>query len=456
MWWPGAFRQLTFEERPFQSRLGVEPEHVVVVLGAGASAAAGCPVMRGFIDRAIDFERLGRFSESEKPDVRAALELYRSIRAHFQITEHDSENVENLLSLADLASRLITKAPIEELNSPELPGQLRRFIEAVITRSVSMPSPTSPNWPKGENSAGPYGKFARTLAYLGGRVTVITLNYDCVLEYACYSMGLPYSYDRDGGDGLEILKLHGSSNWLRCSTEGCTQRKNLTISEISHRPIKEGADEGFIERASLVCEVCETELSPLIIPPTWAKSFDIELQRTWTRAVEALADAEVLVAIGISLPDTDAHFRELLHTGLSSSRLRQALAIVGPDEEAGRRWSHLFRESWRNARFEVRHATFERMLRNAIHSALGVPADFGGGLNKSMLPLSFGFEGMPAIEAMLIEEGLAVDGVDWGTVLQKVRQDDFRHEHPKALVKLGLDWIPQGPTLPVHGSAMPG
>lgn len=455
MFWPVGPRQRPLEERPFHSRMDVEPEHAVVLLGAGASAAAGCPVMRGFIDRAIDFERLGRFSESEIPDVRAALGLYHAVRAHFQITEEDSENIENLLSLADLVDRLIANPPLEELRNAELPDQLRRFIEAVITKSVSISSPTSPDWPEGVNSANPYGNFVRALAYLGHRITVITLNYDCVLEYACYCLGLPFTYHRDAGEGLEILKLHGSSNWVRCRKEECSHYGHLTISEIKHCPAEQDANDGFIERVRSVCEACGNQLSPLIIAPTWAKSFDAELKKTWTRAVEAIADAEVLIVVGISLPESDAHLRELLHIGLSSSKLRQALAIVGEDEAAGRRWSNLFRESWRNARFEVRHAAFERMLEAAIKPALRVPADFGGLLNQKMLPVTVGFEGMSSIEARFKEGGLDALGVNWGTVLSQIRNGNFIYENSRAFVKLGLDWKPQGPALPVHGRAMP-
>ena len=147
--------------------------------------------------------------------------------------------------------------------------------------------------------------------------------------------------------------------------------------------------------------------------------------------------------------------RELLHIGLASSKLRQALAIVGGDEAAGRRWSNLFRESWRNARFEVRHAAFERMLEIAIKPALRVPADFGGLLNQKMLPVTVGFEGMRSIESRFRDVGLDAHGVEWGAVLRQVRQGILKHETCRALVRLGLDWKPEGPVLPEHGLAMP-
>ena len=451
----GPRREPSHEERQLRSHLSVDPEHVVILLGAGASVPAGCPVMRGFFDRAMDFEKLERFTETEKPDVRAALDLYRAVRKHFQITEEDTENVETLLSLADLTSRLVSDPPLVELANADLPHQLGRFIDAVITKSVSMPSPSSATWPEKYGSAQPYATFVRALGYLGRKVTVITLNYDCVLEFACYCMGLPYTYHREGGDGLEILKLHGSSNWLRCNNVECSRYKRLFISAIKHHPFEQDPDAGYLERADSLCENCGKQLSPLIIPPTWAKAFDEELRHIWTRAAKALSEAEVFVAIGISLPESDAHLRELLHLGLSSGKLRQALAVVGGDEVAGSRWSGFFRESWRNTCVEVRHTSFERLLAPNILDYLGVPLNFGSSINAGMLPISLGFEDMSRIAAKLKDGHLNPDQVDLGTLLAYVRKGRREFDNEKLLIKLTLDWYPQGPVLPGHGKKMP-
>jgi NAD-dependent SIR2 family protein deacetylase len=41
--------------RPFRSRLSLQSSRAVLLLGAGASAPAGCPLMREFVDRARDY-----------------------------------------------------------------------------------------------------------------------------------------------------------------------------------------------------------------------------------------------------------------------------------------------------------------------------------------------------------------------------------------------------------------
>lgn len=445
------------EKRTFTSRMGVEPKHIVVLLGAGASADAGCPVMRGFIDRAYDFEKLGRFSKSELPDVRAALELYQSVRANFQITEEDTENIESLLSLADLSTTLIEVPSIPELRNPQLSNQLRRFIEAVVTKSVSLPGPNSAVWPGNGAAAAPYAQFIRYLAYLGSRVTVISLNYDCIIEYCCYCMGLPFTYHRSAGDGLEILKLHGSSNWVSCGNTECDQNGVYKVSEIAHNSATGSDDNGFISVVDTQCHECGERLSPLIVPPTWAKSFDSSLKSYWTRAVEAISEAEAFVSIGMSLPESDAHFRELLHVGLASAKLRHALAVVGPDRDAGERWSKLFRESWRNSRFEVRHSKFSNVLNAAVRPALVVPSGFGSNVRKTMLPTDFGMSGLDAIDSELRsppwQNSFDTDKVSWGSVLENYRNNTVSDkQHNEVIGTLNLDWRPSGPALPIHGS----
>jgi hypothetical protein len=122
-----------------------QPEHAVVLLGAGSSVDAGCPVMRRFIDRAIDFRRSGRFDEDENLSVEATLNFYDSLRRELAITEPDIENIENLLSLAEVY-RLLVSARVNVAIHPSLTTDIRRFIVATIMKSVSLPSPTSADW----------------------------------------------------------------------------------------------------------------------------------------------------------------------------------------------------------------------------------------------------------------------------------------------------------------------
>jgi hypothetical protein len=241
--------------------------------------------MKAFIDRARDYLTLGYFSDSEREDVGISLELYDALRAKFSITEEDVDNIENLLCLADLG-RLVNKSPITKLSTPFLSDHVRRFIISVITKSVSVPGPNAAEW-QGPDDRGPlaFKTLLRALAYHGRGATVLTLNYDCLVEYACYCMGLPFTYDVKHGQGVEILKLHGSANWLFCSNPGCASENRVKVYPIRHAVRRKGDRAGYLE-TDPKCPECRERLTPLVVPPTWSKDVDKDvLRQTWSRAV---------------------------------------------------------------------------------------------------------------------------------------------------------------------------
>jgi hypothetical protein len=190
----------------FRSNLTLSPKHAVILLGAGASVSSGCPLMKEFIDRGQDFITLNRFSSEELSFVNKSIKAYRDLKANFIMTEEDIDNIENLLSLADIGT-LLEKTPISALNDQELSTSLKKFITAVITKSVNIYPFNSPKW-YSRNSIDSFvwKQLVRAIAYNMPHVTVISLNYDCLLEYACHCMGVPFVYNREEGEGIEICQ----------------------------------------------------------------------------------------------------------------------------------------------------------------------------------------------------------------------------------------------------------
>lgn len=447
--------------------MSLPADGAVVLLGAGASACLGAPLMRGFIDRAKDYSKLGLFSADIQGDVKATIEFYDSLRSHFRITEEDIENVENLLSLAELAD-VVPNLPFSESIPPKLSDSIRRFVEAVIVKSVRVPAPDSPQW-LGLNGGPAHKRIVAALAHYREKLTVITLNYDCVLEYTCYCMGVPFTYNRAYGEGAEILKLHGSINWLSCPQVNCRSRGIVRIGELQYQATANENDTGTVESHTLQCSDCSTLLRPHIVPPTWAKALhDKVLQENWARAVDALASSETLVSIGYSLPEADPKVRELLHVGLSSAKLRQAMVVVGQDDEASARWANLFRNSWRDYRLDIRKQNFEEMVNPFLFRALSIDDNAFQHTYLQLLPLPTGpsmdAEARKHLEASerarnVWREEFGLHGIDFVRVAQDLRSGKpAAHESTKAyrqiLSELGFDWIPKGPILPVHGSAL--
>jgi hypothetical protein len=282
-------------------------------------------------------------------------------------------------------------------------------------------------------------------------------------------MGVPFTYDRACGPGVEILKLHGSINWLSCREPNCPDRGKVQIAELQYESIPQEPDAGTVEPQITVCPSCSSQRRPHIVPPTWAKPLDDEtLRQAWARAFHQLADAETLVAIGYSLPDADPKVRELLHVGLSSAKLRQAMVVVGTDQAASDRWASLFRDSWRNYRLDIRKDNFERIANPFLFQALSMDDSAFEHSHLQLLPLptgpSMNKDSRERLEASqrthnVWNDAHGVRGVDWVGVARDVRSGkppkaDSTIVYREILHELGLDWIPNGPILPTHGNLM--
>lgn len=454
---------------PFHSKLSLPAEGAVVILGAGASAPAGAPLIRGFIDQARDFEKLGLFSGDTTEDVRASIEFYDSLRSFFKFTEEDIENIENLLSLAELTT-LIPSLPITASGSPFIEESTKRFVEAVLVKAIRVAAPSSDEW-LGLEGGLPHKYLVGALAHYKDEVSVIALNYDCLLEYVCFCMGVPFTYSRSHGEGIEILKLHGSTNWSICANATCPRNQEAVVSPLEYHPLDDGEPLGTIEAASGTCSTCTYPLQPLIVPPVAGKQLEHPaLRHTWERAFSALSRAETMVSVGYSLPESDTKVRQLLHVGLSSDPpLRQAMIVLGSDDSAAERWGSLFRESWRNYRLDLRMQKFQEMAHTFLWKALAIQDDPNTQRGLHLLPLlqSPAFnekartnlqEAVKDMEIWTDERGLSV--VDWVAVAKKVRNeelgsDDRSEQYRQILAGLGFDWIPVGSFLPSHGTELP-
>lgn len=172
--------------------------------------------------------------------------------------------------------------------------------------------------------------------------TVLTFNYDCVIDHHLRKFGsgkwnARYGYGfRLGPRGshltgeakwqpekpakrdetVRLLKLHGSLHfWIEDPEE---EEYRVTLKE---RPyVYQGRGMRFT-----------------IIPPEYMKRFEAGAFRDlWNHAFKAVAKADNLVFVGYSLPMTDAHATALFRTGVRENGLK-ALVVANPHREVRRR-----------------------------------------------------------------------------------------------------------------------
>jgi len=71
---------------------------------------------------------------------------------------------------------------------------------------------------------------------------------------------------------------------------------------------------------------------PVIVPPTWNKADSHRsLSRVWSRGALELSQAENIIVIGYSMPETDAFFRYLYALGTVGPVMLKRFWVFDPD-----------------------------------------------------------------------------------------------------------------------------
>lgn len=358
--------------------LHLHNNHNVYILGAGFSVDAGLPTIANFLQvlrQAGDYYR-NRNDEENVAAIEWVLDYrLRAAGAAYRCTI-DPDNIEDLFSLID-----IEEGPKQASKSAHL---IRQAIAATIEFArlgyvrnsqpvaLSVQNTTDARCAKfGEPAHDGDSTDLRIIplydAYLaaltgmlyepvaGRRDTIITFNYDTLVESALDGLERPYHYGflpdeyvneedigaggfvaidttnrppylvRDYKDGVvQVLKLHGSVNWglrdVQAPNSHLKAYGEKAVAQLfigaSFDDIRHDIDRVFIE------------------PPTWRKGYGTEgrgIATVWNAALEALRIASRIIVIGYSLPTTDVHFRYLLSAGLRENISLQEILFVNPD-----------------------------------------------------------------------------------------------------------------------------
>ena len=151
-----------------------------------------------------------------------------------------------------------------------------------------------------------------------------------------------------------LLKLHGSLNWLHCKTchrlelGSSESRKYIKVLNRLHGP---SVEQTFAPDGSK-CPTCDTKLRPLLIAPSHLKDYrNPHLAQVWYEAERMLRGAGRVIFIGYSLPEDDVEVVYLLKRSLT--HLRPAMitvvewnepnpAVKATEHEVGRRYRTIF------------------------------------------------------------------------------------------------------------------
>ncbi|HYM00878.1 MAG TPA: hypothetical protein VEZ90_18115, partial [Blastocatellia bacterium] len=220
-------------------------DHNVYILGAGFSADANVPMVKDFLHKmraSLNWLKAQGNREREVNAIREVLEFRKvAASAAFRVNLN-IENIEDLFSLAAASGRYplaqsVSAAIAGTIDYARRTGDILSF-DTYVGGSFQKP----PSWmaTNEESDAARYLIPAYDLyaGLLSGRAcspgrfmrnTIITFNYDTVLEESLVTWKTPFSYGfrprsveydhssksvpDNQTDTLRVLKLHGSVNW---------------------------------------------------------------------------------------------------------------------------------------------------------------------------------------------------------------------------------------------------
>lgn len=349
----------------------IHPSHNVYILGAGFSCDAGLPVIANFLD--CMRESVGWLaSQNRKRELSAVENVFhlrlRAAGAAYRM-RINPENIEELFSLASALKNRST-----QYDAPEDSDDVSLAIAATLDyakwkkggipsyrmvikdddqfqKAMRKPGAEWCNRGTCNDSSNPgeyydvpnYDFFAGLFSgnwcnqKEGTRNTVITFNYDLLLEDSLNRLDIPFTYAipslpsvqeslSEAVEPLPILKLHGSVNWA-------FQMPTFSNEEEAENYIDLGEESRLIAYDSYQ-GLIDSGDTPLLLPPTWRKIFGGALAGVWDKSVKAIAEATRIIVVGFSLPPTDVHFKYLLAAGLQDNiSLRDFIVVNYADDK---------------------------------------------------------------------------------------------------------------------------
>lgn len=329
-------------------------DNTAVLVGAGFSAEAGLPTTTDIFEDFLSFDNADVTAPEIQDEITDRLENYWS--DVFGIEADQTPTFEDHFTTLDLAAN--AGHNLGQRYSPKRLRALRRMSIHRVFDILDQRFDRSPE----------IQEFLETLAD-GTNNTLLSTNWDVVPEKHLSRADKDYWYgietfrigtqERMARRGLEVLKLHGSSNWAYCDscrrvfagppTGGKTAlRKKIYLAESDFRLTTSGEEAADIlnVEATPQCHFCGTRLSGRIATFSYAKALGFfQFQGIWERALRQLGSAQHWIFIGYSFPPADFELRHLLKTAeLADSRNEgiEISVVLRDDCEARERYLRFF------------------------------------------------------------------------------------------------------------------
>lgn len=379
---------------------------IVFVLGAGASAHTGTPLMRNFLDEARDLLRSGEVNEVAQ-DFKSVFNAIGYLKEVHSKAKINFNNIEAVFTAFEMGKLLSTLPRIKsKKNIDKLLESLKVVIGYTLERTMKLKQIGNTYSPS------TYYAFIGIIDYLikqNRDCAIITFNYDLGLDYSLHERKILLDYglrdvDLENKSKVTLLKLHGSINWGVCSNKKCKQ-KILPLRQFQYTTYYPTEKYSIIPSVTDLnkgqqCRTCghSLEKTPLIVPPTWNKtSFHGQIKKVWEKAANILKDAEDIVVIGYSLPHTDWFFNYLFALGVNMTTPAKGFYVYNyNDEESFERFKHILGQDYDGKVF-LYNLKFEDAVQNNVAHEYGI--------NIKTIPQIFNIKNKDSGGGLIITKG---------------------------------------------------
>jgi hypothetical protein len=294
----------------------LSPSDRVVILGAGATVGAsfadGATVRPPL--NADFFTQLQRVGQKHRAIAKAVIaDVVELFGPNFTLTLEDYfTQLESMIDATRFSPKKL--APITASDLRDRRARLMKGLSAVLEASTD-----------DAIRVGDGCTHHRALVdHLRPRDTVVSFNYDCVMDHALRTHGAGKWTARYGyafpQPSRVAADLHGSLNWLLPVSDG----EPIVLKQRLH--MQRGTPRFTI------------------IPPGWSKQDRDQpiFEDLWKKAERALRSAKVIAIAGFSFTPTDLHVEAVMRLALARSNSLRLLVIANPSREHRERIRAIF------------------------------------------------------------------------------------------------------------------
>ena len=313
----------------------------VILLGAGASRAAGIPLLSEFMRMIGQLARTGvndqrLLTVDETKILHKAVEIRDSLRGYHATVAFDQFNIEDILSILSFDVLAGSKKARQQLDDFTRAISLTIELTCSVVHSGDL-AETCSDGPE------EYRLFWRSLIGalqrdMNEMPAIISFNYDLVLERALLQsvIGSRVTGRREALSGQRLAIRYGHKNCegiefdIKPGNYGYGENRT-TVLHLEATETGSAASRGSIEipiikphgslnfpkvRRGSDWSVVKAVADPAILPPVFNKA-SVEIGAPiWKAGIEALRSCKNLIICGYSLPTTDSYMQYFLKSAL--------------------------------------------------------------------------------------------------------------------------------------------